>query len=77
MAVITYREALGQALAEERERDPDVFRFFFNTNRHDDVERAEVMVWLNEHARGKWDMKGRFVWLDDDADAVEFKLIFF
>ncbi|MBV9774970.1 MAG: pyruvate dehydrogenase complex E1 component subunit beta [Gemmatimonadetes bacterium] len=25
MAVITYREALGQALAEEMERDPDVF----------------------------------------------------
>src|SRR5213083_947505 len=25
MSVITYREALGQALAEEMERDPDVF----------------------------------------------------
>src|SRR3712207_4997422 len=25
MAVITYREALGMALAEEMERDPDVF----------------------------------------------------
>ena len=25
MAVITYREALNQALAEEMERDPDVF----------------------------------------------------
>ena len=25
MAILTYREALNQALAEEMERDPDVF----------------------------------------------------
>jgi pyruvate dehydrogenase E1 component beta subunit len=53
MAVITYREALNQALREEMERDPDVFLMGEEVGKYDGaykVSRGLMDAWC----RSRW-----------------------